>query len=126
MALCPARGRFVVAGMEVTPVPIRHGVMDILGYRIGDMVYMTDISSLPESSLPLVEGVGTMIISCVRHRFHRTHLNISGAKRLHRLVRPGRTVLTHLTHYFTHEELSEIMPDGIEPAYDGMRLEIAL
>jgi phosphoribosyl 1,2-cyclic phosphate phosphodiesterase len=120
------RGPFSCAGLDVTPIPIKHGCMDILGFRIGDLAYMTDISSLPESSLPLLENLGTMVISCVRYRYHRTHLNIAGAKRLHRLVKPGQTILTHLAHYLSHRDIIAEFPVDISPAYDGMTMSIAL
>lgn len=117
---------FEAIGLEITPIPIKHGKLDILGYRIGDLAYMTDVSAVPESSLPLLENLETMVISCVRWRFHRTHLNITGAKRLHKLIRPRRTLLTHLAHYFTHKELIGIFPTDMSPAYDGMKVEIGL
>ncbi|MCD8141638.1 MAG: MBL fold metallo-hydrolase [Planctomycetaceae bacterium] len=121
-----ATGPFVAGGMTVTPIPIKHGRMDILGYRIGDLAYMTDISAVPDSSLPLLEGLGTMVVSMVRHRPHPTHLHIAGVKRLHKLVKPKQTLLTHLTHWFTHKELIMRLPVDISPAYDGMKIEITL
>lgn len=126
ITLREASGPFEVLGVKVTPIPIKHGKLDILGYRIGDLAYMTDVSAVPDSSLPLLEGLGTMIISCVRWRFHRTHLNIAGAKRLHRLIRPRQTLLTHLTHYLSHKDLIGIFPIDMTPAYDGMKVDIAL
>ena len=119
-------GPFRAAGLDVIPLPIKHGKLDILGFRIGDLAYMTDISALPDATLPLLGDLGTMIISCVRHRFHHTHLNLAGVKRLHRLVRPRRTILTHLTHYLSHKELIAALPVDISPAYDGMRVEIQI
>lgn len=119
-------GEFEAGGMRFTPVPIQHGVMGILGYRVGDVAYMTDISALPEASFRLVEGVSTMIVSCVRARRHPTHLSIAGAKELHARVKPERTFLTHLTHYYSHKEISAIMPVGMMPAYDGLTLEVRL
>ncbi len=119
-------GPFQAAGMTITPIPLFHGILPILGYRIGDLAYMTDISDLPESSLPLLDNLTTMVISCVRHRPHRTHLNLSGAKQLHKLVKPKQTLLTHLTHYLSHKEWIAALPDGMLPAYDGMKIDIAL
>lgn len=119
-------GPFSALGLTVTPVPIRHGCLEILGFRFGDLAYLTDISALPEASLPLLENLGTLIVSCVRRRPHKTHMNIAEVKRLHRLVKPGRTLLTHLTHYLTHKELIAALPVDIGPAYDGMRVEIML
>lgn len=124
--LRPVKGDFETIGMRVTPVPLKHGILDILGYRIGDLAYMTDLSDLPEESLPLLANLKTMIISCVRYRFHRTHLNVARAKRLHQLVRPERTLLTHITHHFTHRDLIAEFPVDMSPAHDGMRVEINL
>ncbi|MCL2000035.1 MAG: MBL fold metallo-hydrolase [Planctomycetes bacterium] len=119
-------GPFSVIGLKVVPIPIKHGKMDILGYRIGDMAYMTDISALPAASLPLLENLNAMVISCVRFGHHRTHLNIAGAMRLHLRVRPKQTLLTHLSHYLSHKELIAALPTDICPIYDCMRIDIRL
>ncbi len=124
ITLNAAEGAFSAAGLNVLPLPIKHGRLDILGFRVGDLAYMSDISALPEETLPLLSDLGTMIISCVRLKRHNTHLNVAGAKRMHRLVRPERTYLTHLTHYFTHAGLASLMPEGMEPAYDGLVIPI--
>lgn len=126
IALEEASGPFSAAGLEIIPLPIRHGKLDIFGYRIGDLAYMTDVSAVPESTFPLLENLGTMVISCVRHKFHRTHLSVHGAVRLHERVRPKRTLLTHLTHHFFHRDLLSFLPLDMAPAYDGMRVEICL
>jgi phosphoribosyl 1,2-cyclic phosphate phosphodiesterase len=117
---------FTAAGLTIIPIPIKHGKLDILGYRIGSLAYMSDISALPDETLPLLENLDTMIISCVRRRPHNTHLNIAGAKRLHRLVRPRLTYLTHLTHYFTHRELAALMPSTIVPAHDTLVIPVRM
>lgn len=122
--LRPIEGGFSVAGLRITPVPIMHGILGILGFRIGDLAYMTDISTLPGKSLPLLAGLRTMVISCVRYRAHRTHLSLAGAVRMHELVRPERTLLTHITHHFSHKDLIRRLPLDMAPAYDGMRVEI--
>ncbi len=119
-------GPFSVIGMEVTPVPIKHGRIDILGYRFGDTAYLTDVSAVPDSSLPLLTDLENLIVTCVRKNPHPTHLNVAGVKRLHKLVKPRRTLLTHLTHYLFHKELIGLFPADITPAYDGMRIEVTL
>lgn len=119
-------GPFQAAGLSVVPVPIFHGKLPILGFRIGDLAYLTDISSLPDESVPLLRDLGTLIISCVRYRYHHTHLTISGAKRLHKLLKPRETYLTHLTHCFSHRDLIGVFPTDMTPAYDGLQLAINL
>lgn len=126
LVLREASGPFRAAGMDIVPLPIMHGRMEILGYRIGDLAYMTDISAVPESTYPLLENLTTMVVSTVRHRPHPTHLNISGVKKLHKRVKPKQTLLTHLTHWFTHKELIAELPVDISPAYDGMTVKITL
>ncbi len=126
VALFPVDKPFVAGGMTITPIPILHGKLPILGYRIGDLAYMTDISSLPDSAVPLLENLGTMVISCVRRRIHRTHLTIRDAIRMHNRIAPRQTILTHLTHYLSHKEWIAACSDNMLPAYDGMTIEIAL
>lgn len=124
--LRPITGSFSAAGLDIIPVPVIHGRLDILGYRIGDLAYLTDISSLPESSVPLLQNLGTLIISCVRSRSHPTHLSMASAKRLHARLKPAQTLLTHISHSLSHREIITRMPVDISPAHDGMRVEIAL
>lgn len=126
ISLHEAAEPFTAAGLHITPLPIMHGKLPILGYRIGDLAYMTDISAIPDATLPLLENLGTMIISCVRRCNHPTHLNLAGVRRLHGLIRPKRTYLTHLTHYFTHREIAALFPSVIVPAYDGLTIPIRL
>lgn len=115
---------FVAAGLTITPVPIKHGCLDILGYRIGNFIYLTDISAMPETSLPLLEGVEIMVASCAFREKHPTHFTLDDVIDLHRRVRPRQTYITHLTHAFDHQALSEELPAGIQPAHDGLRLAI--
>lgn len=127
ITLHEASAPFRAAGLDFVPVPIMHGKLPILGYRLGDMAYLTDVSAVPESSLPLLENLETLVLSCVRSRFHKTHLNIRGVKRLHALIKPRRTLLTHLTHYFSHDDLTAEFADtglDISPAHDGMRVTV--
>lgn len=119
-------GPFSVLGMEVIPVPIKHGKIDILGYRFGDTAYLTDVSDVPESSLPLLTDLGNLIVTCVRKKRHPTHLNVAGVKRLHNLLKPRRTLLTHLSHHLFHRELIGLFPADVIPVYDGMRIEATL
>lgn len=119
-------GPFAAAGLELTPVPIFHGIMPILGFRMGDLAYLTDVSKIPDASMPLLEGLGTLVVSCARVMPHETHFNLADVKRLHRRLKPARTLVTHLSHYFSHRDLVAALPPDANPAYDGLRVDIAL
>lgn len=117
---------FRAGGLAVTPVPIMHGLTKIFGYRIGDLAYLTDISEMPEASLPLVEGVATLVTSCALRTRHETHFSLSDVIALHERVGPRLTLITHLSHGFGHRELLDELPDDIRPAYDGMRFTVTI
>ncbi|MDR1612093.1 MAG: MBL fold metallo-hydrolase [Planctomycetota bacterium] len=117
-------GPFAAAGLEMIPIPVFHGVMPILGFRIGDLAYLTDVSGIPDASLPLLENLGALIVSCARTRPHETHFNLADVKRLSRALKPGRTLVTHIAHYFSHRDLVAALPAAANPAYDGLRVDI--
>ncbi len=126
LQLTIAPEEFELAGLSIRPIPIKHGIMEILGYRIGQLAYMTDISQLPDSSEHLVEDVDVMVISFVTRHKHETHFCFDDAVRLHQRIRPKQTYITHVAHYFSHQDLLDQLPEGMTPAYDGLRLQVPI
>ena len=114
---------FNAAGLEVTAIPLKHGKKDIFGFRIGRLAYLTDISALPEASLPLVQDLDVLILSFATRTPHETHFSLREMLQLHASLKPRRTFLTHITHYFSHQGLLDELPPDIHPAYDGMKIE---
>ena len=111
-----------VAGMTVLPIALSHGVMTVYGYRFGSFAYLTDVKSVPAEAIDALRGVSVLILNALFERPHSTHLSIPEAIDVARAVGADRTFLTHLTHNFSHQELSDRLPDGVEPAYDGLTL----
>ncbi len=109
-----------IEGIAILPIPLKHGIMDILGYRIGDFAYMTDISALPPCAEPYLHNLKTMVVSCVKHTRHETHFSLGDVKRLHARLQPQQTYITHISHYFSHKKLRDELPVSIRPAFDGM------
>ena len=118
------RSAFETAGVRVQPVPLRHGRLAILGWRIGGFAYLTDASEIPEDSRGLLEGLDTLVIGALRRRPHPTHFSIDQALAEIARIRPGRAFLTHLCHDLEHAELESELPSGVRPAWDGLELEI--
>jgi len=112
--------RLDVSGISVLPFELDHGGTRLFGYRFGELAYLTDVKSVPESSLALIRGVRVLIVSALFDRPHPTHFCFDDAIALSREVGADRTYLTHLTHQFTYGELMERLPEGIEPAHDGL------
>lgn len=116
-------GEFTAAGMRITPVPIFHGRLPILGYRIGRMAYLTDCSAIPDESMPLLEGLEVLILDALRHTPHPAHMNLEQALAAAGRIGARRTFLTHIAHEIKHATVAAELPDGVELAYDGLVLE---
>ena len=118
-------GPFQIKGVRVEPIPIFHGKLLILGYRIGGLAYITDCSSLPPKSLALLQDLDVLVLGVVRREPHPTHMHLDQALALVEQLRPKQTYFTHISHLLEHEEVSRALPAGISLAYAQLRINIA-
>jgi phosphoribosyl 1,2-cyclic phosphate phosphodiesterase len=128
LTLFTLAGSFCLAGVEIVPVPLMHGRLPILGFRIGAFAYLTDCNQIPDGSWPLLNadgGVHTVIIDALRQRPHPTHFSVSEAIEAVRRMGAERAYLTHICHDLPHAETCAQLPHGVELAYDGLVLEIS-
>jgi phosphoribosyl 1,2-cyclic phosphate phosphodiesterase len=117
---------FAVGGVRIVPVPLLHGSMPILGFRFGNFAYLTDCSAIPDESWPLVQGVDTLVLDALRYQPHSTHFSVGEALEVVGRIAPRRTFFTHMSHYLGHVETSARLPRGVELAYDGLVLDVAV
>jgi phosphoribosyl 1,2-cyclic phosphate phosphodiesterase len=111
-----------VCGVKVLPIEMDHGGARVYGYRFGDLAYLTDVKEVPDEGLAQLAGISVLVVSALFDRSLPMHLSIGEAVDLARQLGAERTYLTHLTHQFAHVELAALLPDGIEPAYDGLQI----
>lgn len=114
---------FTLHGRTVTPVPLQHGSLPILGYRIGGFAYLTDVSAIPEASYLLLRDLEVLVLSALRHRPHPTHFHLARALEESERIGAKRTVFTHIAHELSHAAVSADLPPGVELAFDGLRFE---
>jgi phosphoribosyl 1,2-cyclic phosphate phosphodiesterase len=124
-----AGGSVRVGDMSFIPVPVRHGELPILGWRVGAFAYITDCSDLPESSLPLLSGVEVLVINGLRREPFETHFSLDQGMEAARRIGARQTWLTHMNHESTHAELEAYCAGrgadvGARPAWDGLELNI--
>jgi len=119
-------GPFGLFGQQVTPIPLVHGPGESLGYRVGNLAYVVDCSTIPESSWDLLHGLDVLVIDALRFREHQSHFSISEAIEVARQLQVPRTLLTHLTHDIDYPRHSAELPEGVEFAYDGQVLTVPL
>ena len=114
---------FTVLGQEVVPIPLQHASFYVLGFRMGNVAYCTDVSAIPERSWPRLEGLDVLVLDALRFKPHPAHLSINEALAVVERVRPRRTLLTHMSHDVEHASVSKQLPAGVELAYDGLKFE---
>lgn len=114
---------FSVNGVEIIPVPADHHGFPVLGFRFGNMAYMTDVKFLPAESRIKLKDLDVLVINALRISEHYSHLNLEEALSLIEELKPKRAYLTHISHQLgRYAELQAQLPEGIELAFDGLEL----
>jgi len=110
------------AGGDITLTPFRaeHGVMDALGFRIGDVAYLPDVVDIPPESWPLLAGLDCWILDALRRTPHPTHAHLALSLQWIARAAPNRAVLTNMHVDLDHATLMAELPPHIRPAHDGM------
>lgn len=117
-------GPIEVAGVDVVPVLVAHQHLPVLGYRFGDLAYITDAKTIPPRSLARLQGLDVLVINALRLQPHPSHLNLEEALELAERIGAQRTYLTHISHLLgLHADVSDQLPPGVELAYDGLVVE---
>lgn len=145
----PVHEPFEIGSLTVSPVPVKHGVLDILGWRISEgspgeaggkagptrtVVYLTDTSSIPAASLKSIHRPNLLIIGGLRDRPHETHFSFDEALSAGAGMEAGRIYLTHISHDHLHGEIEDycrrfqsthnLKNTVMAPAYDGLELNL--
>ena len=111
--------------VEILPIRVMHGKLPILGYRIGNMAWVTDMLTMPESEYRLLQGLDVLVMNALRPQPHGTHQSISEALENVKLVAPKETYFIHMSHHTgLHAEVEKELPPHVHFAYDGLSLSI--
>jgi phosphoribosyl 1,2-cyclic phosphate phosphodiesterase len=121
-AVCGISGAGGLIG--ATPFELEHGDISALGFRIGALAYTPDLNGIPDASLPFLEGLDVWIVDALRYAPHPSHFSLDEALSWIERMRPRRAILTNLHTDLDYEALRRRLPNNVEPAYDGMRVEV--
>lgn len=115
-----------VGQIQITALRAYHGKLPILGFRLGDLAYLTDITELPEESFELLHGIRALVVNGLRHTPHPTHQTIEEAIALSRRLAPALpTYLIHMSHHIKrHAEEEVSLPPSIFLSYDGQEFSL--
>lgn len=110
-------------GVAFVRVPVTHGRNTIAGYRFGNAAYLTDMSDIPDESLPLLEGLDILVLDALRREPHPSHSHLAKSVALVEKVAPKRAFFTHISHDLDHDTINASLPAHIRLAHDGLKLE---
>jgi phosphoribosyl 1,2-cyclic phosphate phosphodiesterase len=115
---------FRLLGLLIRPIRLMHGNLPVLGFRINDVAFCTDVSYIPESSWPLLEGLDVLILDALREKPHPTHFCLCESLEVVERLKPRRVYFTHLSCSLEYEKTNAQLPPGVELAYDGLRIPL--
>lgn len=119
---------FELLGIPFIPVPLLHGDMKVLGFRFGRAAYLTDFSTMSDSSMALLEGLDELILDALRDIPHPMHQTVDSALALIEKLKPRRAWFTHIAHDLPHAETNERLAKmgfpHVQLAYDGLQFEV--
>lgn len=114
---------FDIIGLHIVPIPAMHAQMPILGFRIGQMAYITDANYIPPSSMALLKGVKLLILNALQKKKHHSHYSLSEAIDIAQQIGAQQTYFTHMGHLMgLHAEVEQVLPANMHLAYDGLLL----
>lgn len=122
MPLLEPRGSTTFCGLPIRYFTYSQPSMEVVGYRFGDLAYVTDIKSYPDTIFDDLKNVKTLIISALRHTSSRLQFSVDDAVDFAKRVGAKTTYLIHMAHELEHNHLKTLLPPGITPGYDGLEI----
>ena len=119
-------GPFEINGIRWTPIPLFHGDLPVLGFRVGRLAYCTDVSRIPEESFALLADLDVLVLDALQYKKHATHFSVEQAIDAARRIGAQQTYFTHIAHSLPHELTNRALPEGMRLAFDGQVVTASL
>ena len=117
--------RFTLKGKEVTPVEVMHADLPVLGFRVDDFAYLTDVKTISSEEKRKLRGLKVLVLNALREHPHPSHLNLDEALDLVNELKPERAYFTHISHLLGfHDEVEARLPEGVHLAYDQLKITV--
>lgn len=116
---------FKIDDIDIIPIRGMHYFIPVLGFRIGDISYITDFNKISDDELEKIKGSKILVINALRKEEHISHFNLSEALELIDRIKPERAYITHISHQMgLHSVEEKNIPDKVSFAYDGLSVEL--
>jgi phosphoribosyl 1,2-cyclic phosphate phosphodiesterase len=113
-----------LVGLKVRTFLVDHGQIPVVGLRVNDFAYITDVSRIPDEARAELDGLDTLVLDAVRLKPHPNHFHLEKALEVAAEIGARRTLLTHLSHDYDHDVTNASLPPGVELAFDGLRVSL--
>ena len=111
--------------VEILPIRVFHGKLPIVGFRIKNFLYLTDMKTIPDEEFQYLQGIDTLVVNGLRHKEHPAHQTIEDAISFSRKLQVRETYLIHMSHHILpHAKEEKNLPPNIHLAYDGISFEV--
>jgi phosphoribosyl 1,2-cyclic phosphate phosphodiesterase len=115
---------FDLFGLTITPLPVKHGEQEILGYRFGPAAYITDQSDIPAATKEKMRDLEFLFLDALRHKPHPTHSTVAQSLKWVEELKPRMAYFTHICHDLGHARTEATLPPNVHLAYDGLEIEV--
>lgn len=116
---------FNVGTITLQPILVKHYMLDVFGFRVGDFTYITDAKTIPDEEIEKIKGTRILVLNALRREEHVSHFTLEEALEMIDVIKPEKAYLTHISHQLgKHELVNAELPEGVECAYDGLMLPI--
>ncbi len=116
---------FSIGDVEITPIPVMHYKLPILGFRIGPLAYITDAKTIDTEQLGTLKGIPLLVINSLRIEPHMSHYCLRETLDVIDQIKPQRAILTHMSHEMgLHAQVNRMLPPGVELAHDTLTVSI--
>jgi phosphoribosyl 1,2-cyclic phosphate phosphodiesterase len=119
-------GNLELFGARFQPLPLLHGDTAVTAYRFGTAAYLTDFSSIPDSTMNALSGLDVLFLDALRRRPHPSHSSLEESLKIVEQLKPARAFFTHMSHDLAHEETNRSLPANVRLAHDGLKLEFEI
>lgn len=117
--------KFKIGTIELLPILVKHFMMDVFGFRIQDFTYITDAKTIAEDEMEKIKGTRILVLNALRRQAHVSHFTLAEALDIIKIIKPEKAYLTHISHQLgRHSTVNPELPEGVECAYDGLKIEI--
>lgn len=117
---------FLIEELSITPIPVLHYKMPVLGFRIENFAYITDASFIPPTSMERLQDLDVLVLNALRRESHISHFTLAQALELIALLKPRQAYLTHISHHLgLYADVMQELPKGVYLAYDTLKVTSA-